>query len=64
MEIFSLGDISKTVGKILTDMSSLYDVGRRKRSAGLLLIDRTLDLLTPNNKNLASGQLTYIITQI
>ncbi|XP_061356815.1 sec1 family domain-containing protein MIP3 [Gastrolobium bilobum] len=47
MEIFSLGDISKTVGKFLTDMSSLYDVGRRKRSAGLLLIDRTLDLLTP-----------------
>ncbi|CAJ1978791.1 unnamed protein product [Sphenostylis stenocarpa] len=47
MEIFSLGDISKTVGKVLTDMSSLYDVGRRKRSAGLLLIDRTLDLLTP-----------------
>nr|KYP67757.1 Sec1 family domain-containing protein 2 [Cajanus cajan] len=47
MEIFSLGDISKTVGKLLTDMSSLYDVGRRKRSAGLLLIDRTLDLLTP-----------------
>ncbi|XP_077224137.1 vesicle docking protein isoform X3 [Tasmannia lanceolata] len=48
MEIFSLGDLSKTIGKILTDMSSLYDVGRRnKRSAGLLLIDRTLDLITP-----------------
>lgn len=47
MEIFSLGDMSKTVGKILTDMSSLYDIGRRKRSVGLLLIDRTLDLLTP-----------------
>ncbi|XP_057955432.1 sec1 family domain-containing protein MIP3 isoform X2 [Malania oleifera] len=47
LEIFSLGDLSKTIGKILTDMSSLYDVGRRKRSAGLLLIDRTLDLLTP-----------------
>ncbi|OIS99059.1 PREDICTED: sec1 family domain-containing protein MIP3 [Nicotiana attenuata] len=47
LEIFSLGDISKTVGKLLTDMSSLYDVGRRKRSAGLLLVDRTLDLLTP-----------------
>ncbi|XP_021823012.1 sec1 family domain-containing protein MIP3 [Prunus avium] len=47
MEIFSLGDLSKTVGKVLTDMSSLYDVGRRKRSAGLLLVDRTLDLLTP-----------------
>ncbi|KAF8412237.1 hypothetical protein HHK36_000197 [Tetracentron sinense] len=47
LEIFSLGDLSKTTGKILTDMSSLYDVGRRKRSAGLLLIDRTLDLITP-----------------
>ncbi|CAO2813272.1 unnamed protein product [Amaranthus hypochondriacus] len=47
LEIFSFGDQSKTVGRILTDMSSLYDVGRRKRSAGLLLIDRTLDLLTP-----------------
>ncbi|KAH7844193.1 hypothetical protein Vadar_025304 [Vaccinium darrowii] len=47
MEIYSLGDLSKTVGKLLTDMSSLYDVGRRKRSAGLLLIDRSLDLLTP-----------------
>ncbi|XP_065872406.1 sec1 family domain-containing protein MIP3 [Euphorbia lathyris] len=47
MEIYSVGDLSKTVGKIMTNMSSLYDVGRRKRSAGLLLIDRTLDLLTP-----------------
>lgn len=47
LEIFSLGDLSKNVGKLLTDMSSLYDVGRRKKSAGLLLIDRTLDLLTP-----------------
>ncbi|XP_073009516.1 sec1 family domain-containing protein MIP3 [Typha latifolia] len=48
MEIFSLGDTSKIIGKMLTDMSSLYDVGRRsKRSAGLLIIDRTLDLLTP-----------------
>ncbi|KAM0940481.1 putative sec1-like protein [Dioscorea sansibarensis] len=48
MEIFSMGDLSKTIGKMLTDMSSLYDVGRRNRkSAGLLLVDRTLDLLTP-----------------
>lgn len=47
LEIFSLGDLSKVVGKILTDMSSLYDVGRRKKPVGLLLIDRTLDLLTP-----------------
>ncbi|KAJ4729648.1 Sec1 family domain-containing protein MIP3 [Melia azedarach] len=47
MEIFSLGDLSKSVGKILMDMSSLYDVGRRKRPAGLLLVDRTFDLLTP-----------------
>ncbi|PWA95182.1 Sec1-like protein [Artemisia annua] len=47
LEIFSLGDLSKTVGKLITDMSSLYDVGRHKRTAGLLLIDRTADLLTP-----------------
>lgn len=47
LEIFSLGGLSKTIGKLLTDMSSLYDVGRRKRAAGLLLIDRTLDLRTP-----------------
>ncbi|KAG6519097.1 hypothetical protein ZIOFF_022586 [Zingiber officinale] len=49
MEIFSLGDTSKIVGKMMMDMSSLYDVGRRnKRSAGLLLIDRTMvTLLTP-----------------
>nr|CAD1836838.1 unnamed protein product [Ananas comosus var. bracteatus] len=48
MEIFSLGDTSKIIGKMLTDMSSLYDVSRRsKMSAGLLLIDRTVDLLTP-----------------
>ncbi|XP_078445159.1 vesicle docking protein isoform X2 [Wolffia australiana] len=47
LEIFSLGDSSKNIGKILTDMSSLYDVGRRKKSAGLLIVDRSLDLLTP-----------------
>ncbi|WOL11174.1 sec1 family domain-containing protein MIP3 isoform X1 [Canna indica] len=48
MDIFSLGDTSRIIGKMLMDMSSLYDVGRRnKKSAGLLLIDRTLDLLTP-----------------
>ncbi|KAL1821373.1 hypothetical protein ACET3Z_016242 [Daucus carota] len=47
LEIFSLGGLSKTIGKLLTDMSGLYDVGRRKRTAGLLLMDRTLDLLTP-----------------
>lgn len=48
LEIFSLGDLSRTVGKLITDMSSLYDVGRRKKPAGLLLIDRTVDLLTPS----------------
>ncbi|ERN02124.1 hypothetical protein AMTR_s00045p00170740 [Amborella trichopoda] len=48
MEVFSLGDLSRNIGKILMDMSSLYDVGGRgKRSAGLLLVDRTLDLLSP-----------------
>ncbi|KAH9615405.1 hypothetical protein KSS87_003317, partial [Heliosperma pusillum] len=48
LEIFSFGDLSKAVGRMMTDMSSLYDVGRRRRSASLLLIDRTLDLLTPS----------------
>ncbi|XP_062182504.1 sec1 family domain-containing protein MIP3-like [Phragmites australis] len=47
LDIFSLGDTSKVVGKLMMDMSSLYDVGRNKRSAGLLIIDRTVDLLTP-----------------
>jgi hypothetical protein len=48
LEIFSLGDTSKAIGKTMMDMSSLYDVSRRtKRSAGLLLVDRTIDLLTP-----------------
>ncbi|KAJ1696569.1 hypothetical protein LUZ63_005081 [Rhynchospora breviuscula] len=48
LEIFSLGDTSKSIGKTMMDMSSLYDVSRRtKRSAGLLLVDRTVDLLSP-----------------
>uniref|UniRef100_A0A0D9XPH3 Sec1 family domain-containing protein MIP3 n=1 Tax=Leersia perrieri TaxID=77586 RepID=A0A0D9XPH3_9ORYZ len=47
LDIFSLGDTSKVIGKLMMDMSSLYDVGRNKRSAGLLIVDRTLDLLTP-----------------
>ncbi|KAG2639863.1 hypothetical protein PVAP13_2KG048500 [Panicum virgatum] len=47
LDIFSLGDTSKIIGKLMMDMSSLYDVGRNKRSAGLLIVDRTLDLLTP-----------------
>lgn len=47
LDIFSLGDTSKFIGKLMMDMSSLYDVGRNKRSAGLLIVDRTIDLLTP-----------------
>ncbi|KAK3118156.1 hypothetical protein QOZ80_9BG0695050 [Eleusine coracana subsp. coracana] len=47
LDIFSFGDTSKVIGKLMMDMSSLYDVGRHKRSAGLLIIDRTVDLLTP-----------------
>lgn len=47
LDIFSLGDTSKVIGKLMMDMSSLYDVGRNKRSAGLLIVDRTIDLLTP-----------------
>ncbi|KAJ0112903.1 hypothetical protein Patl1_02453 [Pistacia atlantica] len=44
MEIFSLGDLSKTVGKILTDMSSLYDT---------LLLDRIFSSL-PRRKRTTS----------
>lgn len=47
LDIFSLGDTSKIIGKLMMDMSSLYDVGRNKSSAGLLIVDRTIDLLTP-----------------
>ncbi|KAL6658404.1 hypothetical protein ACP70R_003990 [Stipagrostis hirtigluma subsp. patula] len=47
LDIFSYGDTSKVIGKLMMDMSSLYDVGRNKRSAGLLIVDRTVDLLTP-----------------
>lgn len=47
LDIFSLGDTSKVIGKLMMDMSSLYDVGRNKSSAGLLIVDRTIDLLTP-----------------
>ncbi|XP_057866569.1 sec1 family domain-containing protein MIP3 isoform X2 [Cryptomeria japonica] len=48
MDIFTLGPVSHTIGKAMTDLSSLYDVGgRTKRSTGLLLIDRSLDLITP-----------------
>lgn len=47
LDIFSLGDTSRAIGKLMMDMSSLYDVGRNKSSAGLLIVDRTIDLLTP-----------------
>ncbi|CAN6374275.1 unnamed protein product [Urochloa humidicola] len=47
LDIFSFGDTSKVIGKLMMDMSSLYDVGRNKRSAGLLIVDCTVDLLTP-----------------
>ncbi|KAL6870757.1 hypothetical protein ACP4OV_014605 [Aristida adscensionis] len=47
LDIFSFGDTSKVIGKLMMDMSSLYDVGRNKRSAGLLIVDRTVDLITP-----------------
>ncbi|AQL04880.1 Sec1 family domain-containing protein MIP3, partial [Zea mays] len=47
LDIFSLGDTSKVIGKLMMDMSSLYDVGRNKRSAGLLIVDHIVDLLTP-----------------
>lgn len=47
-DVFTLGPLSHDVGKLLTELSGIADVsGRSKRPAGLLLIDRTLDLITP-----------------
>lgn len=49
LDIFTLGPLSHYVGKILTQFSGVTDVsGRTRRSAGILLIDRTLDLITPS----------------
>eukprot|EP00250_Pteridium_aquilinum_P001930 c12139_g1_i1 orf=165-2747(+) len=49
-DVFTLGPLSKDVGKQLTELSGLADVSVRSRKpAGLLLIDRTLDLITPSS---------------
>lgn len=49
-DVFTLGALSNDVGKRFTELSGLADVSVRSRKpAGLLLIDRTLDLITPSS---------------
>ncbi|MCO5598439.1 hypothetical protein L7F22_052534 [Adiantum nelumboides] len=49
-DVYTLGPLSNEVGKHLTELSGLADVSVRSRKpAGLLLIDRTLDLVTPSS---------------
>lgn len=49
-DVYTLGPLSNEVGKRLTELSGLADVSvRSRRPAGLLLIDRTLDLITPSS---------------
>ncbi|XP_024518035.1 sec1 family domain-containing protein MIP3 [Selaginella moellendorffii] len=45
-DIFSLGPLAHLVGKQLTEISG-DGFGRAKKTAGLLLLDRSLDLITP-----------------
>lgn len=49
VEVFSLGPLSQMVGKLVTDlaMPTTLEHGAQRKSAGLLLVDRTLDLITP-----------------
>eukprot|EP00249_Psilotum_nudum_P022712 c28618_g1_i1 orf=227-2896(+) len=48
LDIFTIGPLAHCVGKRLSGLSRVSDIsGRTKRTAGLLLIDRTLDLITP-----------------
>ncbi|MCO5598368.1 hypothetical protein L7F22_052463 [Adiantum nelumboides] len=49
-DVYTLGPLANEVGKHLTELSGLADVSVRSRKpAGLLLIDRTLDLVTPSS---------------
>ncbi|KAI5065162.1 hypothetical protein GOP47_0019857 [Adiantum capillus-veneris] len=49
-DVYTLGPLSNEVGKHLTELSGLADVSvRSRRPAGLLLMDRTLDLVTPSS---------------
>ncbi|KAG0568011.1 hypothetical protein KC19_7G179400 [Ceratodon purpureus] len=53
VDVFSLGPLSHLVGNLVTDLSSsiVLDHGSQRKSAGLLLVDRSLDLVTPTCHN-------------
>jgi hypothetical protein len=53
VEVFSLGPLAQIVGKMVTGLASpiATEHGAQKRSAGLLLVDRSLDLITPSCHN-------------
>ncbi|CAM6109519.1 unnamed protein product [Calypogeia fissa] len=48
-EVFTLGPLAQVVGKILSGLSSPPEgIGHPRRPAGLVLIDRSQDLITPS----------------
>ncbi len=53
VEVFSLGPLAQIVGKMVTGLAGRIATkhGAQKRSAGLLLVDRLLDLITPSCHN-------------
>lgn len=53
VDVFSLGPLAHLVGNLVTDLSSsiVLDHGSQRKSAGLLLVDRSLDLITPTCHN-------------
>ncbi|KAH7288666.1 hypothetical protein KP509_31G036000 [Ceratopteris richardii] len=49
-DVYTLGPLSSEIGRHLTQLSGLADVSVRSRKpAGLLLVDRSLDLITPSS---------------
>lgn len=49
VDVFSLGPLAHLVGNLVTDLSSSIslDHGSQRKPAALLLVDRSLDLITP-----------------
>lgn len=52
-EVFTLGPLAQMVGKLVTGLASptALEHGMQRRSAGLLIVDRSLDLITPTCHN-------------
>jgi hypothetical protein len=53
VDVFSLGPLAHLVGNLVIDLSTsiVLDHGSQRKSAGLLLVDRSLDLITPTCHN-------------